>query len=116
MGVRAGKVHGLVTVLPADPVVLALAGSEHLQHLARAPGSTERFELESRLKDMAAERIDMTMAIGGERRLGGGAPIDVVQPHRHAAVLGTLSDATTTDVKDAVAAAKAAAPAWRRAS
>ena len=81
-----------------------------------APGSAERYELESRLKDMAADRIDLTMAIGGERRLGGGSPIDVVQPHRHAAILGTLSDATTTDVKDAVAAAKAAAPAWRRMS
>src|SRR6476619_6601143 len=52
------------------------------------------------------------MAIGGERRLGGGSPIDVVQPHRHSAVLGTLSDATTMDVRDAVAAAKA----WRRMS
>ena len=81
-----------------------------------APGSTERFGLESRLKEMAAERIELTMAIGGERRLGGGASIDVVQPHRHAAVLGTLSDATTTDVTDAIAAAKAAAPAWRRMS
>jgi len=79
-----------------------------------APGSAERYELESRLKEMAADRLDLTMAIGGERRLGGGSPIDVVQPHRHAAILGTLSDATTTDVKAAVAAAKAAAPAWRR--
>jgi len=81
-----------------------------------APGSAERYELESRLKEMAADRLDLTMAIGGERRLGGGSPIDVVQPHRHAAILGTLSDATTTDVKAAVAAAKAAAPAWRRMS
>ena len=49
-----------------------------------APGSAERNELDARLKQMAAERVELTMAIGGEHRLGGGEPIDVVQPHRKA--------------------------------
>jgi 1-pyrroline-5-carboxylate dehydrogenase len=36
-----------------------------------------------------------------------------VQPHRHAAVLGTTRDAGAADVQAAVDAALAAAPAWR---
>ena len=47
-----------------------------------APGSPEREELTARLKQMAAERVELTMAIGGEHRLGGGEHIDVVQPHQ----------------------------------
>jgi 1-pyrroline-5-carboxylate dehydrogenase len=78
-----------------------------------APGSPERASLESRLKDMAAEQVDLTMTIGGQQRMAGGAAIDVVQPHRHAAVLGRTANATAADVEAAVQAALAAAPAWR---
>src|SRR2546423_14305962 len=46
-----------------------------------APGSPERVSLEARLKELAAERIDLPMTIGGEQRMGSGARIDVVQPH-----------------------------------
>ncbi|MEQ4716057.1 L-glutamate gamma-semialdehyde dehydrogenase [Nonomuraea sp. B19D2] len=78
-----------------------------------APGSAERSALEDRIKELAGSSIDLTMTIGGTQRLGGGAPIDVVQPHNHAAVLGRTNDATARDVQDAVDAALAAAPAWR---
>ncbi|MDQ3028789.1 MAG: L-glutamate gamma-semialdehyde dehydrogenase [Actinomycetota bacterium] len=81
-----------------------------------APASPERASLEARIAELAAERIDLPMTIGGTSRLGGGAPIDVVQPHRHAAVLGTTSDATAADVQQAVDAALEAAPSWRAAS
>ncbi|MGY1642645.1 L-glutamate gamma-semialdehyde dehydrogenase [Geodermatophilus sp. SYSU D00703] len=81
-----------------------------------APGSPERAALEERLKQVAAERAELPMTIGGEQRRGGGEPIDVVQPHRKDAVLGTLHNATPDDVADAVAAARAAAPAWQRMS
>ncbi|SES67935.1 delta-1-pyrroline-5-carboxylate dehydrogenase [Geodermatophilus poikilotrophus] len=81
-----------------------------------APGSAERAALEETLKQVAAERVDLTMAIGGEQRAGRGKPIDVVQPHRKDAVLGTMRNATPEDVADAVEAARAAAPAWRRMS
>ena len=64
-----------------------------------APGSPERTELEARLKQMAAEQVELTMAVGGEHRLAGGEPIDVVQPHRRQAKLGTLADATPDDVR-----------------
>jgi 1-pyrroline-5-carboxylate dehydrogenase len=78
-----------------------------------APGSAERAPLEARLKELAADRIDLPMNIGGEQRMGSGARVDVVQPHNRSAVLGTLGDATADDVRAAVAAAKAAAADWR---
>ncbi|MDQ1689171.1 MAG: 1-pyrroline-5-carboxylate dehydrogenase [Frankiaceae bacterium] len=78
-----------------------------------APGSAERSSLEARLKELAGERIDLTMSIGGKRRMGGGDRIDVVQPHNHGHVLGVTGDATTADVQAAVDAALAAAPVWR---
>lgn len=78
-----------------------------------APGSSERNALAERIKELAMERLDLTMTIGGEQRLGGGQRIDVVQPHNHQAVLGTLGDATAADVSAAVDAAMFAAPAWR---
>jgi 1-pyrroline-5-carboxylate dehydrogenase len=81
-----------------------------------APGSPERQALSSRLEQMAAEHVELTMSIDGEHRMGGGEPIDVVQPHNHKAQLGTLRDATADDVRQAVAAARAAAPAWQHMS
>jgi 1-pyrroline-5-carboxylate dehydrogenase len=81
-----------------------------------APGSAERTALEARLKQIAGERVELTMTIGGEQRLGGGEAIDVVQPHRKTAVLGTLGNATADDVRATVEAARAAAPAWQRMS
>ncbi len=81
-----------------------------------APDSAERATLQARLAELAGERIDLPMCVGGAWRLGGGAPLDVVQPHRHAAVLGTTREATGADVSSAVDAALAAAPAWRASS
>jgi len=79
-----------------------------------APGSPERVRLEAELKRLGGqEPVELTMAVGGVRRLGRGEPIDVVQPHRHAAVLGTLRNATREDAQEAVDAALAAAPSWR---
>ncbi|MEE2037893.1 L-glutamate gamma-semialdehyde dehydrogenase [Nocardiopsis sp. CT-R113] len=81
--------------------------------LSYAPGSAERAELVATLEELGKQSIDLPMRINGESRMGGGEPIDVVQPHRHAAVLGTMRNATHDDARAAVAAAKAAAPAWR---
>jgi 1-pyrroline-5-carboxylate dehydrogenase len=77
------------------------------------PGTAERSGLEAVLKQLAGERVDLTMTIGGKQRMGAGEPIDVVQPHRKDAVLGTVNNATGDDVRDALAAARAAAPEWR---
>ncbi|SEF95276.1 delta-1-pyrroline-5-carboxylate dehydrogenase [Thermomonospora echinospora] len=78
-----------------------------------APGSAERAALEDRIKELGARPVELTMTIGGERRPGGGEPVEVVQPHRHAHVLGQFGNATADDVRAAVDAARQAAPGWR---
>ena len=76
-------------------------------------GSAERATLQTKLKDLAAEQVELTMTIGGEQRSGGGDEIAVVQPHKRAHVLGVLRNATEADARAAVDAAKEAAPRWR---
>ena len=77
-----------------------------------APGTAERASLLARLQELRAEHVELTSTIGGSRRMASGERFSVVEPHRHASVLGTSANATDADVADAVAAAKAAAPAW----
>src|SRR5215469_10401949 len=81
-----------------------------------APGSTERLGLETKLKELAREPVDLTMTVGGVQRMGGGDWIDVVQPHNHAHRLGRLGEATDEDVSAAIEAARMAAPGWRELS
>jgi len=81
--------------------------------LGYAPASPERAALEKRIKELSGAALELTMTVGGERRMAGGEPIDVVQPHNHAAVLGRTAEATGDDVRAAIDAALAAAPAWR---
>ncbi|GAA5119566.1 L-glutamate gamma-semialdehyde dehydrogenase [Haloechinothrix salitolerans] len=78
-----------------------------------APGTPARTELADKLTELAKEPLELTMTINGEQRMGGGERIDVVQPHNHAHVLGTLGNATTADAREAIDTALAAAPAWR---
>ena len=78
-----------------------------------APGSPERARLETRLKELASGHTELTMAVGGERRRGGGQDIPVVMPHNHSHVLGTVGNATTADTRAALEAAEQAAPQWR---
>jgi 1-pyrroline-5-carboxylate dehydrogenase len=78
-----------------------------------APGSAERTALAAALTELAASRIDLTCTIGGRQRLGAGDRGSVVEPHRHAHVLGTYAEATPDDARDAISAAQAAAPSWR---
>ncbi|MGB3257179.1 MAG: L-glutamate gamma-semialdehyde dehydrogenase [Ornithinimicrobium sp.] len=78
-----------------------------------APGSPERATLEAALKNVAAEPVDLPHVIAGQPVTGEGEPINVVQPHDHAQVLGTLRNATAQDTEAAIDAAMAAAPAWR---
>ncbi|MGY1734796.1 L-glutamate gamma-semialdehyde dehydrogenase [Geodermatophilus sp. SYSU D00684] len=81
--------------------------------LTYAPGSPERAELEGRLAELAAAPVELTSTLGGRQRMAGGERFDVVQPHRHAAVLGTSAHATHADAEEALRCAKDAAPAWR---
>ncbi|GAA1142866.1 MULTISPECIES: L-glutamate gamma-semialdehyde dehydrogenase [Streptomyces violaceusniger group] len=78
-----------------------------------APGTPERARLETKLKELGENPIDLPMTIGGQKRMGAGERFDVVQPHKHSARLGTYGNATQRDAQDAIDAALAAAPGWR---
>ncbi|MEV0078547.1 L-glutamate gamma-semialdehyde dehydrogenase [Nocardia neocaledoniensis] len=78
-----------------------------------APGTPERAALRTALADLSATPTEIHHVIGGRHLRGDGPGFEVVQPHRHAAVLGTLHDASTAEAAAAVEAATAAAPAWR---
>src|SRR5580692_12046208 len=77
------------------------------------PGSHERAVLESKIKELAGQRAELTMTIAGRQQMAAGDTIDVVQPHNKQHVLGQLGNATDVDVAAAIYAAKQAAPAWR---
>jgi 1-pyrroline-5-carboxylate dehydrogenase len=81
-----------------------------------APGSQERAVLENRIKELAGERAELTMTIGGQHRMGSGERVDVVEPHNFRHVLGELGSVTDEDVTAAIAAASQAAPGWRELS
>ncbi|MBP1160062.1 MULTISPECIES: L-glutamate gamma-semialdehyde dehydrogenase [Rhodococcus] len=78
-----------------------------------APGSRERLLLTAKLTVLASDPLELPHVIGGVHRQGAGERVDVVQPHRHSAVLGTLTNATHEDADEAIEAAVAAAPGWR---
>lgn len=77
-----------------------------------APGSPERARLTAALSDLAQAPIDLPHVIGGRHTMGAGDRIDVVQPHRHQSVLGTLTNAGHDEATAAVDAAIAAKDAW----
>ena len=71
-----------------------------------APGTPERSSLVTELNAMnAAGPIDLPHVIAGKHSMGNGERIDVVQPHRHSAVLGTLTNAGHAEASAAVDAA-----------
>ncbi|WP_031940271.1 L-glutamate gamma-semialdehyde dehydrogenase, partial [Prescottella defluvii] len=78
-----------------------------------APGRPERDRLRAALAEHTSAAIEIPHVIGGKHRPGGGEPIEVVQPHRHSSILGTITNATYDDARAAIDAATAAAPAWR---
>ena len=78
-----------------------------------APGSPERAELRTRLEQMAAERIHIPNVIGGER-VETGTTFEAVMPHRRSHVLADVEKGGAAEVERAIAAARAAHPAWSR--
>lgn len=77
-----------------------------------APGSPERARLTDAMTGLANEPIDLPHVIGGQHRMGAGARRQVVQPHRHAARLGTFTNADHADARAAVEAALSAKKEW----
>ena len=77
-----------------------------------ALNSPERGRLQVALGALTDDPIDLPHVIGGAHRMGNGERIDVVQPHRHAATLGTLTNADHADATAAVEAAMGARAHW----
>ena len=82
-------------------------------NLTYAPGAPEREALLAELARLERRQHNLRAYINGRRRSGGGREINVVQPHDHQHVLGTMKNSTTRDAEAAIKAATAAAPAWR---
>jgi 1-pyrroline-5-carboxylate dehydrogenase len=78
-----------------------------------APGSPERAELRARLEQMAVERVHIPMVIGGER-VETGTTFETVMPHRRLQILADVERGGAAEVERAIAAARAAHPAWSR--
>ena len=81
-----------------------------------APGSPERARLRTKLDELQANPTEIRQVIGGVHRTAAGAREEVVQPHRHAGVIGSFANATPADVSDAIEASQRAAPVWREMS
>ncbi|MGW4241329.1 L-glutamate gamma-semialdehyde dehydrogenase [Nocardia sp. NPDC004722] len=93
-----------VTVVPAP-------GNEPVH--TYAPGSRERELLTTKLAELSASTLDVPLVIGGKHQAGSGKRLNIVMPHRHRHPLGTYTDTTHDEARAAIAAATAAAPAWR---
>src|SRR5581483_6337533 len=76
-----------------------------------APGSPERASLKSRLKEMAGEKVDIPLFIGGKEVKTGNCG-KAVMPHDHRHVLGEYQKASEQHVLQAVEAARAARAEW----
>ncbi|MFB1479952.1 L-glutamate gamma-semialdehyde dehydrogenase [Corallococcus sp. RDP092CA] len=81
--------------------------------LSYAPGTPERAELQSTLKRMSGERIDIPVVIGGKHVKS--AKTDTVRmPHRHQHVLATLHEADAGHVEQAIQNAMSVKEDWAR--
>jgi 1-pyrroline-5-carboxylate dehydrogenase len=76
-----------------------------------APGSPERAALKTRLKEMANEKIDIPIIIGG-KEIRTGATAQSVMPHAHSHVLADWHKATPKHVDQAIDAAREARAEW----
>jgi 1-pyrroline-5-carboxylate dehydrogenase len=77
------------------------------------PGSADRAAVAASIKELAGQQAELTMTIGGRQVMGSGERVPVVAPHAFRHVLGSLGNATDSDVAAAIEAAQAAAPSWR---
>jgi 1-pyrroline-5-carboxylate dehydrogenase len=78
-----------------------------------APGSPERAELEGRLAEMKAERLEIPVVVGGEE-LRTGDTFQAVMPHDKAHVLADVHMAGAAEVDKAIGASAEAWEDWHR--
>ncbi|HET7275259.1 MAG TPA: L-glutamate gamma-semialdehyde dehydrogenase [Longimicrobiaceae bacterium] len=79
--------------------------------LTYAPGSAERAALKSRLDEMAGEKIEIPLIIGG-REVRTGDVHDVVMPHDHSHVLASAHRAGEDEVREAIRSAVESQREW----
>ncbi|TPV93684.1 MAG: L-glutamate gamma-semialdehyde dehydrogenase [Myxococcales bacterium FL481] len=79
--------------------------------LGYAPNSPERAALKAELTRQADARVDMPLRIAG-RSVRTGRTRDMVMPHDHRHVLGQCHQAGQDEIRQAIAAAESARPAW----
>jgi 1-pyrroline-5-carboxylate dehydrogenase len=78
-----------------------------------APGSPEREELQSRLRTMENERIEIPLVIGG-KDVSTQETFEAVMPHRKSHVLADVAKGGPGHVQQAIEAARAAHEDWSR--
>ena len=78
-----------------------------------APGSPERQILTKKLREMAGQRLDIPLVIGGEE-IRTGPTKQAVMPHRHAHVLADVHQGGAAEVTAAIHAAREASSCWAR--
>jgi 1-pyrroline-5-carboxylate dehydrogenase len=78
-----------------------------------APGSLERERLRRRLEQMAHERLDVPMIIGGEE-VRTGKTREAVMPHRKSHILADVHQGGAAEVERAIGAAAEAWEDWHR--
>ena len=76
-----------------------------------APGTPERADVEAALKAAKKKQIEVPMTIGG-KKVKTGNLISMHPPHEHKHTLGHFHKGDSSHVKDAIAAALKAKPAW----
>ena len=76
-----------------------------------APGSPERASLKARLRQMAAEKVDIPLLIGGKEVKTGNCARSVM-PHDHQHVLADYHKASEQQVQQAIEAARVAHREW----
>ena len=105
---------------PKDDTAPVLAGFTAIRRVpapvnepvkAYAPGSSEKKELKERLREMAGERVDIPLIIGG-REIRTGETAQAVMPHDHGHVLADWHKASPKHVEQAIDAAKRAHGEW----
>jgi len=78
-----------------------------------APGSTERAELQKRLRELENERIEIPLVIGG-KDVKTGTTFEAVEPHNKKHVLADVHSGGPAEVEQAIAAAREARRDWAR--
>src|ERR1043165_6640029 len=80
-------------------------------NLTYAPGTSERIQLKSMLKQMKSERADVPMFIGG-KEIRTGEKMEMHPPHEIKHLLGHYHKGNASHVKQAIAAAMRAKKNW----